>query len=85
MTTKVFDVKKAREQVRKESVTNAPKNAPYSASVVKARELLLIAQSLLSKYEAEKSADARKTLAISFEKTMRKYKQMIKDLKRNDA
>jgi hypothetical protein len=52
---------------------------PYPPFIVKARELLLIAQNLLSKYETEKSIKARDVLAISFEKTMKQYKQMQKE------
>lgn len=78
MTTKTFDLKKAWEQVKKESIENKPKKTPYPASVVKARELLLVAQDLLGKYESEKSIKTREILASSFEKTMKQYKQMIK-------
>jgi hypothetical protein len=78
MATKNFDVAKAWEQVKKETIKNKPKAAPYPPSIVKARELLLIAQNLLSKYETENSIKARDVLAISFEKTMKQYKQMQK-------
>lgn len=78
MATKIFDVTKAWEQVKKETIKNKPKETPYPPYIVKARELLLIAQSLLSKYESEKSTEVRDVLAISFEKTMKQYKQMQK-------
>ncbi len=80
MTDKKFDVAKAWNQVKQE-IANKPKKTPYPASLVKARELLLVAQDLLNKYEAETSAKARGVLAISFEKTMKKYKQMLKAAK----
>jgi hypothetical protein len=65
MATKNFDVAKAWEQVKKETIKNKPKAAPYTPSIVKARELLLIAQNLPSKYETENSIKARDVLAIS--------------------
>ena len=78
MATKTFDVKKAWEQVKKETIKNKPKKAPYPPSIVKARELLLVAQDLLSKYEIEKTTKTRDVLATSFEKTMKHYKQLQK-------
>lgn len=78
MTTKTFDVKKAWEQVKKETIEKKPKKAPYPASIVRAREFLLVAQGLLSKYETEKSEKQRDTIAISFQKTMKQYEKMLK-------
>lgn len=72
---KSFDLTKAWERVKYETLVNKPQLSPYAENVVKARELLLLAQTLLSNYEAQVLPEKREALINEFEEVMTSYEQ----------
>jgi hypothetical protein len=72
---KAFDLAKAWEEVKHETLVNKPHVTPYAENVVKARELLLLAQTLLSTYETQPSFVKRIQLIHEFEETMQNYRR----------
>jgi hypothetical protein len=72
---KPFDLASAWEEVKNETLVNKPRVTPYSENVVKARELLLLAQALLSDYEAQLSLSKRNELVKEFQETMQQYRE----------
>jgi hypothetical protein len=72
---KTFDLVRAWEEVKRETLVNKPHFSPYFESVVKARELLLLAQTLLSDYETQTSDIKRAELVKEFEATMQQYRE----------
>jgi predicted dithiol-disulfide oxidoreductase (DUF899 family) len=77
MNSKMIDVEKAWQEIRRETLISKPVLTPYSEQVAKARELLLDAQNLLAAYEVEKSAAMRESLAEMFNEVMAQYKQQM--------
>jgi hypothetical protein len=72
---KSFDLTKAWEEVNYETLVNKPRFSPYAENVVKAKELLLLAQTLLSSYETQSLVEKREALVREFEEVMTCYKQ----------
>lgn len=72
---KPFDLAKAWEEVRHETLVNRPRVTPYAENVVKAREWLLLAQTLLGDYETQLSFVKRAQLIHEFEETMQNYRR----------
>jgi hypothetical protein len=72
---KLFDLARAWEEVKHETLINKPHVTPYAEKVVKARELLLLAQALLSDYETQLSSTKRNELINEFEETMQEYRK----------
>ncbi len=74
---KSFDLTRAWEEVTYETLVNKPQLTPYPENVVRARELLLLAQTLLSAYETQSSSSRRNELIEEFQATMQQYREEI--------
>jgi hypothetical protein len=72
---KPFDLARAWEEVKHETLVNRPHFSSYPENVIKARELLLLAQALLGAYETQLSSAKRQELINEFEETMEQYKK----------
>lgn len=83
MQTKTFNLNKAFKRVQKAVLKMPITTSPYPASIVKTRELLLIAQELLGKYDDKKTEIEKRVLINTFEMTMKKYKVMINESPHN--
>lgn len=76
MLAKDFDLTKAWDFVKNETLCNKPTNAPYPQSIVKAREILLAAQTLLGEYETETSSLKRVMIVKAFNHKVQQYRKI---------